>query len=622
MRLLTLCRYEDENVLRRSDIDIDSTSYIAISHIWAQAEWHSNLAGIGWEVLASTQKARFLTQRLPSLVGTEYFWMDILCVDQRSFEARVGVVAHIPAIYRGARKTIVVREAGGISECCAQAIGDYRSWREDAAQNFATHIQTAHLNGLVESWFDRLWPLQEAILSDRLQFTVCETETADRTETEWDAFTHQIVFRRIFDGLTCIARAWITYGIEEDGSELEYREFIEAFLKNDSVTRREHTNYRHRKRPLLHDFIIHINSLRITSKPRDFILAILPQYGWYSPPNNLKHMEFGELWVDCCRQAHSAGYGFNPSIIKGLTEVPNDDHDSHRPSQKIPVPSCLGDFVKLFGCTGVQDEQVWGTLVGSVEINEIRPNNMGRTLEIIEQTMAFSRSSWALAHRGELSVHGMFPTEQSLLAFHVKLLTAREKRVPDMNESQRLEFFARKERVLKEYEAEKANPNFYEIESIKTLNAMWAGVFEEDNSARVNWAIFKRYLLDSDPPFYQETMLRLAALISCDIGISALSWSKPLLRPVQTEVGGYETLLLATSACDPESEDERYLCVQRGTQGKSGRDVVLIKASNGYVVGKFPDLLGDKMADTEAKVARLSEIYPPENILVCFAVLS
>jgi tetratricopeptide (TPR) repeat protein len=43
MRLLTLCRYEDKNTLRRSDIDIDSTSYIAISYIWAQAEWHSNL---------------------------------------------------------------------------------------------------------------------------------------------------------------------------------------------------------------------------------------------------------------------------------------------------------------------------------------------------------------------------------------------------------------------------------------------------------------------------------------------------------------------------------------------------------------------------------------------------
>jgi len=219
-------------------------------------------------------------------------------------------------------------------------------------------------------------------------------------------------------------------------------------------------------------------------------------------------------------------------------------------------------------------------------------------------------------------MHGMFPTEQSPLAFHVKLLAAREKRVPDMNESQRLQFFARKERVLKEYEAEKLDPNFYEMESIKTLNAMWGGVFEGDNSARVNWTIFKRYLLDSDPPFYQETMLRLAALISCDIGISALSWSKPLLRPVQTKVGRYVTLLLATSACDPESEHGGYLCVQRGASGASGRDIVLIKASNGYVVGKFPDLLGDKMADMEAKMTRLSEIYPPENILVCSTALS
>ena len=207
--------------------------------------------------------------------------MDILCVDQRSFEARIGVIKHIPAIYRAAQKTVIIREPGGPDRCCAAAIGEYKSWREDAAQRLFQHIQSAHIDGLVETWLERLWPLQEALLSDRLQFTVCDNVSSAEVEKDWVPFTARMAFRTIFDGLSCISRAWITYGIEEDGEEQEYRPFFNAFFKNGHVARRQIPSGRHRTRPLVNDFIIHLNSLRQASKPRDFILAILPQYGWY-----------------------------------------------------------------------------------------------------------------------------------------------------------------------------------------------------------------------------------------------------------------------------------------------------------------------------------------------------
>ena len=615
MRTLTLCRYEQGKILARSEVDIDSTPYIAISHIWAQAVWYSDIPGISWEIIASPQKVNFLRHRLPALVGTEYFWMDILCVDQRSFEARIAVVEHIPAIYRGAQKTIVVREDGGFQDCCTKAIGNYRSWREDAAQNLATHIREAHLDGLVESWFDRLWPLQEAILSNHLQFTVCAHEKDKSTETDWDGFTYQVTFRRLFDGLTLIAQAWVTYGLEDQGSEPEYREFINAFLTNGSVSRSTHGANRYRPRPLTNDFIIHINSLRETSKPRDFILAILPQYGWYLPPHGVRQMTFGQLWLDCWRQAQLAGYPFTPTIPKGLAGSPENSLDSLSPSENIPTPTVLGDFVKLFGCSINQDEDAQGLFVTDVEVEE-PPDDMESSLAIIEDSMRFSPSSWALAHRGELSQHGMFPPEQSTLALQLKIMNIRERHIAKMNDKQREEFLARKARVIKEYEAERINPEFYEAEAIKTLNAMWAGIFEGDASAQTNWEHFRDYLLRENPPFYQETMLRLSALVSCDVGISALSWTKPILRPLQTKIAGTKVLILATVACDPDQT--HYICVQRGAHGVLGRDLALVSPLDGCVVGKIPDLLGDKTADLVIKTERLRSIYPSENILVYF----
>ena len=112
MTTITLCRFEDGNILIQRGLSLGQAPYIAISHIWSEAIWHSNLPGIGWEVLASKQKAKFLTHQLPDLVGPSYFWMDILCVDQRSHKARINVVRSIPAIYRCAQQTLVVREAG------------------------------------------------------------------------------------------------------------------------------------------------------------------------------------------------------------------------------------------------------------------------------------------------------------------------------------------------------------------------------------------------------------------------------------------------------------------------------------------------------------------------------
>jgi hypothetical protein len=44
--------------------------------------------------------------------GNNYFWMDILRVDQKNDQARVAVTQHIPAVSQQVERTIVVRDDG------------------------------------------------------------------------------------------------------------------------------------------------------------------------------------------------------------------------------------------------------------------------------------------------------------------------------------------------------------------------------------------------------------------------------------------------------------------------------------------------------------------------------
>lgn len=67
--------------------------------------------GIDSECLVWDDKAALIAEQSSGLVGDTYFWMDVLCVEQREKAARVAVTQHIPTIFRNAQRTIVVRDS-------------------------------------------------------------------------------------------------------------------------------------------------------------------------------------------------------------------------------------------------------------------------------------------------------------------------------------------------------------------------------------------------------------------------------------------------------------------------------------------------------------------------------
>lgn len=612
-----MCRYTLEGKITRSKIDL-STPFVAISHVWGLTEWQ-NVPGLGvGELLISKQKAGFLTGKLQALVGDAYFWMDILCVDQLDVQARIAIVKHIPAIYRSAQKTIVIRDGDGFHRCCIEAVNDFKSWRLDGKDKLAAHLHEdykAHPNGCLESWLDRLWPLQEVLLSDRLQFTCCEDWEPPRRE-EFFSYRDITDFSHLNDALNMLSLSWAEYCADRklDWEELPNPDaFIRAIFTSGSVERpRTIQKLKDIGLGMNTMFPLHYGSTRVTSKPRDFILAMLPPFEWYTPPKNAAQLTFGQLFVDSCEQAARAGYPFYPKITKGMTEVTGYLADSVLPSENIPTPQSLGDFIKLFGGSqSVLKPKTCrvGLLVDSfVAKDAFTIPEMDIALRMIERSMRFNKYLWSSAYKGELSIHGSWPDQWDIAPMY-KHNICRNLTPPQLAVA-RLE------------------PDYYEAQTIQILNSMWMGLGLDIQSpdATNDWNYFRKWLVKENPTHYKETLLLLAGIVSCGLGISMLRWARELFTPyiVFLDPDCQQSLLALANtrglkAFDSwQGEQKRKIyCVQRLSNGPavSGMDNVLMPMEEvrglsgidtrlGFVMGLVADF-----CDMTLSIEKLHERY-------------
>jgi hypothetical protein len=237
---VTLCRYI-QGLLVKEDHLLSDTQYVAVSHVWGNSDylaWQS-IRGIEGEVYSSEEKKQFLEVQLPSIIGGEWFWMDILCLDQSAAgkPALVAVTQHIPTIFFRAVRTLVIRDSFGLRECYATALGDI-SPTVDWTSKLIVHEVFAHKGwNLREGILDRLWPLQEICLSDSLQFVRCEVAPPP-DETTVLGRSH--VANYLHDSLNKLAMSWASvYGSERKNPSFsrDRINFINAYIHNGTVTR-------------------------------------------------------------------------------------------------------------------------------------------------------------------------------------------------------------------------------------------------------------------------------------------------------------------------------------------------------------------------------------------------
>lgn len=160
----------------------DSTNYIAFSHCWGDWSWRS-IPGIPYEVKASQEKADFIANDLPALVGDGIFWMDTLTVDQTKETEVLAIVDAIPTIFKHASKTIAVRECDGLYDCCVEVVEGFDDYG-DFAKKLYSHVNEHDEYLCAESYLQRLWTLQECLLSHTIEFVVGKNSRSVRSKPQ------------------------------------------------------------------------------------------------------------------------------------------------------------------------------------------------------------------------------------------------------------------------------------------------------------------------------------------------------------------------------------------------------------------------------------------------------
>jgi hypothetical protein len=295
-----------------------------------------------------------MAERLASIVGTDWFWMDVLCVDQRNKGARIAITQHIPTIFRYSRQTILISDSTGFRNCCTTALGippqqlpvDYFHEGCQYRKRLVEHYQRVHNHDVfLDGIISRLWPYQEIILSDRIQCV--RVDISDDTPNE--TYTYGQGISSLINSLRMVCVAWASYGsslgIDSNFRSQAPQKLLRAYLHSDTASRTPASKSPPRF-PAYDGFQMQIGSTRRTTKSRDFILAIMPQYAFYTVPANAKAMTFAQLFVDAFRQleAKCDFLELSPNVMGTLDLEKGIVLALHH---VIPEVIVLGELVKL-----------------------------------------------------------------------------------------------------------------------------------------------------------------------------------------------------------------------------------------------------------------------------------
>ncbi|KAK5716508.1 hypothetical protein LTR15_009399 [Elasticomyces elasticus] len=560
--LTTLCRFVS-NVLVKEQVDFYEVEFIAFSHVWGdpgEAGW-CNIEGVADHVIASPSKAQFLTKHLRELVG-----------NQESAENRIAVTRIIPELYNRAQKTIVIRDGHGFRACYAEAVGQLPTLSEWAPglQRWTKHWKSVHQLVLIrEGILHRLWPLQECILSNNIQFVSEEPRNLEEYSTPdlINIFSggENGATNVSSDTLWTLSRALATYGTTRDAStqsvDRDQISFMRALLNNGSASRAV-VGRSPFSTSIGHEFLLQNNSIRTTAKARDYVLSTLSQYDWYVAPSpqEVRQMGFTALYKDCYSQARAARYAVIPRITSGMV----GDTNGSLETSNVPEPKCLGDFVKLFGlasAAGPSTEQdcALGLDYGNLELRPIDTNNVTSVFEILERSFEFSRETWELAFKGELVEHGFWPDDKAFRA---------------------------------DIESKVALANATKILNLTLTGFLCGGPPQHDAMS------FRRDLVKAKLSNYASILLRLGALVSCGIGISAFKWSESVMTPVLAVMESQVVLAMIASCEDFKHSRFHIAHPLDSTALVTYKHFLITRVGDGFrprhrCVGLLPDFTSD-----------------------------
>lgn len=396
----------------------------------------------------------------------------------------------------------------------------------------------------------------------------------------------------------------------------------------------------------------HLSSPRTSTKHRDYVLATMPQFPWYTVSIDAKKMSFGEIFQDLYKQASAKGHGFAFKILTSMTDatVKNDQERAWLPSLKMPEPQCLGDFLKLMGGRmpeSALDENGPLHITTQVAVREwLKGENPNTALEAISNTMTLCSQYFHESHRaGDLSKYGNFPSRHwdlddvdAMRFGWVRMGDPNTIRILENDEGTHLvygggwdyheqpdilyeDFFEIHDDQAQEPGRLQGPSNPEQSEPLlqyarKVLDHMWSGHGNSNAAQKSDWEHFRRDMFPRWPEPLIRALMLLTGLIGCGLGLSAAAWANRYFVPVYVGLGKTVVVgLMARHVRSPPSERKeprQFLSVGRhhpSNPRTKGKDLLLVNPKTGLAVGLLPDFLPNLRLSDEVYAQRMADLY-------------
>ncbi|THU81971.1 hypothetical protein K435DRAFT_766928 [Dendrothele bispora CBS 962.96] len=289
--------------------------YIAISHVWGTPETiqATEVDGVPGTVWLSPGKKDILSiLRRESICGDSWFWMDLFCIDQTQ-DASISIADQlmaIPAIYKSSRCVKVLIETpvcDGWQTQASRVILDSTMDADLFAEEETRHARKCPHMLFCDPWFERLWTRQEGLYGSVLEVIILNPVTCSRLQTAPRTGKDGWIAEGAAPAKRTVAKFFFSDKIAYHGIPDSEAQRIQFPFYLDFV-------YRHRievkkyggqigPAPSYSPITEAWRSNRITTKPRDYVLAVFPDIAGYQVPVNARKMPFHELITDALGQA-------------------------------------------------------------------------------------------------------------------------------------------------------------------------------------------------------------------------------------------------------------------------------------------------------------------------------
>jgi len=450
---------------------------------------------------------------------------------------------------------------------------------------------------------------------------------------------------RLADSLYVLAYSFTNSYIGDQGVD-GILSFLHAYIDGGTVVRTRGVERSETENIHTDNFkIMHGGSNRVATEPRDYVFATMPQFPWYHYPLGAENMPFSDIFFDLHLKASRASHAFACKFTQSMTDTEVSGTEAWFPSKDQPNPECLGDFLKLFGQPitlpklGEPSPIHVTKEVYLIEDLKQLDGSLDEIFDILEAAMRFSEANWSESQRGgELSKYGSYPDYK----WTINILDAarsgfcRKDSTVEVSEhegTQVVMVHAHGEYVDDEswYGAvddpraqwEKFEPGYVPLleHSRRILALMWGGLegVSRNPSQEVDWKSFKGYMRGKWSKPLLRTILLLAAMVGCEIGLSAATWVRKRFVPVLVHYGNHEKgLILGLLArhpyenCNSILTPRQMYSVGRHVNSEHGKgfcqDLVLVDPERKMPVGILPNFL-PHVRSNEMFVERVTLLY-------------